>query len=77
MTPTELTDLHRFIEALYAELSAMFGELQLAALGGDGGALAPTGTHLELARLFELRDELRRFLSERTGQDSFLLRRSV
>ncbi len=77
MTLTELSDLHRFIEALHAELAIMFGDLKLAATGAEGVALAPAGTKLESARLLEVRDELRQFLIERAGQDSFLMRRSV
>ena len=76
MTPTELSDLRRFVEALYDELAIMFGDLKAAASGAEGVALAPAGTKLESVRLFEVRDELRNFLIERAGQDSFLMRRS-
>ena len=77
MTPTELSNLHRFIEAMYAELAIMFGELKAEASGAEGAAFEPTGPQLELARLFEVQDELRRFLTERAGRDSFRMRRSV
>ena len=77
MTLTELSDLHRFIEAFYAELAIMFGDLKAAASGAEGVALAPPDIQLESARLFAVQDELRRFLTERAGRDSFLIRRSV
>lgn len=77
MTPTELSNLRRFIEALHAELAIMFGELKAEVSSAEGVALTSAGIQLETARLLEVQGELRRFLTERAGPESFRIRRYV
>lgn len=77
VTPAERCDLHQLIGARHAELAILLGELKAPASVPEGAALAPASAQLESARLFEARQELRRFLMERAGRDSFLMRRSV
>ena len=77
VTPKELSDLKQGVAAQHIELAKLAG----TAAGRDEG-FGPTDARLSLlgvlsSRLRELQDSLHCFLDERTGQDSFLKRRST